>query len=101
MANLNCYTHELICEDTILFKDDTKYQEVITKYFEEVYKIKTVIGENNSTLIAVRGRRHLYGYLVDEGGFYDLFNQVYYDENSNVFKNGTIYKCSYKKKILN
>ena len=95
------FTHELISYDTKYFEDNTKFQDVINNYFEEIYDIKLDNYTFGKTMIMVKGKMHLYGFLVQDGGFFDVYNNVYYDEDSPFLKNATITRCENKKRILN
>lgn len=95
------FTHELICEETRFFEDVNNFQDIISIYFEEIYDIQLVNSANSKKMIMVRGKLHLFGFLVSDGGFFDAYNGVYYDENSPLFKRANIYKIDYKKRIIN
>jgi len=40
--------------------------------------------------IRVHGKVHLYGFKVEDGGFFDIINNEYYDERNKLIKNGEI-----------
>lgn len=90
MDNLN-YTHELVLSLKKVYPMNVlEIGNVINHDFEEIDNIRIINLGDGIKLLEVSGKVHLYGYKVENGGFFDLINSVYYNENSNIFKNGLI-----------
>lgn len=82
------YTHELSSNVTIYFdKEDPELKKHIRETFETVDFIENLIEENK---LKVDGVIHLYGYKVENGGFFDLKNLVYYSSEHEFVKNAQI-----------
>ena len=90
------YTHELFTIDTkIYFSNEENYINKINNYFEELYDVNHVFIDDpvNGEIISairVRGKVHLYGFKVENGGFFDILGNKYYNENDAFFKRSVI-----------
>lgn len=91
----NDFTHELFYIDSQYYFDTEDYVAKIKNHFEEIYSIDNVLIAKTSSpyegaimrSIKVRGMVHLYGFKVENGGFFDSVNGIYYDESYPFFKN--------------
>lgn len=87
------YTHELKYYGSKIYKGDKR----IKHEFENIDTVEPVIWTNGKKYIKVTGTLHLYGYKVENGGFFDIINVKYYPEYHDYVKNGEISeaRCNY------
>lgn len=85
------YTHELLFKGSKVYDQSVlEEKNVINSEFERIDRLNPINFSNGIKLLEVEGLMHLYGFKVENGGFYDLINGQYYPENSEVYKNGKI-----------
>ena len=85
------YTHELTINTTKIYeKGVLSIGGVINSEFERLDTIKPLNSTTGQKFIEVSGLMHLYGYKVENGGFFDLKNLKYYPEFSRIVQEGTI-----------
>ena len=83
-------THQMVIKDSqmILITDLKRIVENLKRY-ENIEKIEldTINGRKYINLV---GQRTMYGYKVEDGGFYDVINDIYYNpymlENTEIIK---------------
>lgn len=94
MAKEIVYTHELISSDTRIFdRNDSELKKHISETFETIDFIENLLEEKK---LKVDGVIHLYGYKVENGGFFDLINLVYYSNEHEFVKNAQIIEVNSK-----
>ncbi len=91
------YTHELISYNEKTYIIGQRHiRKRIKRDFEKVDSIELSKLSDGSWALRVKGPVHLYGYKVEDGGFYDLMHTRYYPEYYEFVKNGEIINCSGK-----
>ena len=91
----NQYTHELIIKTRKIYGMEVLEQRnVINREFERIDAVKVIHISKDIKFLQVDGIMHLYGFKVEDGGFYDAMNNNYYPENDINLLNGTINKLS-------
>lgn len=76
-------THEMIIEDykKIYFAEALNAGNIVNKDFIQIDNVELLKGNRiNIKFVEVTGTIHFYGYKVENGGFYDIINNEYYDE---------------------
>ncbi len=88
------YTHELISynQKTYII-GQRNIKKRIQRDFERIDNIFNVTLPDGSKALIVNGTVHLYGYKVENGGFYDLLHTRYYPEYYEFVKNAEIIEC--------
>ncbi len=90
------FTHELLAEDVKYYMKEEDYVSKIKSYFEEIYDINNVFLDEAVAFssiipsIRVHGLVHLYGFKVEDGGFFDVVNGRYYSNDEKIVKKGKI-----------
>ena len=85
------YTHELTINTTKIYeKGVLSIGGVINSEFERLDSVKPLSSTNGQKFVEVTGLMHLYGYKVENGGFFDLLNLKYYPEYSKMVQEGNI-----------
>lgn len=82
-------THELEGKDVRYYS----IGKVISSHiFDDFIKVENVSIEKwvSRRMIRVEGIVRLYGYKVEDGGFFDLINLKYYDKNSILLEDAKI-----------
>lgn len=72
-------THKMVIKDTQMFLvTDLKRIVENLKRYENIEKIEldTI---NGHKYIVLTGRRTMYGYKVEDGGFFDVINDIYHN----------------------
>ncbi len=88
------YTHELISYNQKMYiKGQKNIKKRIQRDFERIDNIYNVTLSDGSKALIVNGTVHLYGYKVENGGFYDLLHTRYYPEYYEFVKNAEIIEC--------
>ena len=62
--------------------------------FIEISNMSVEKWASGRKILKVEGTVRLYGYKVEEGGFFDLLNLKYYDKNSLILENAQIRSIS-------
>ena len=73
-----CITHEMVVKDSELYllTDLKRIVDKLKSYIKiEEIKVETI---NNKPYLSLYGIRKIYGYKVEDGGFYDFFDNRYY-----------------------
>lgn len=85
------YTHELTIYTTKIYeKGVLSIGGAINAEFERLDSVKPLSSTNGQKFVEVTGLMHLYGYKVENGGFFDLLNLKYYPEYSKTVQEGNI-----------
>ena len=98
-------THEMILKDTHLYLiTDLKGIVENLKRYKNIERVETLkIG--STIYLKLRGTRTMYGYKVEDGGFYDIINDLYYNpyqmESAEIINISRIDDCVIKKKESN
>ena len=88
------YTHELISyNEKMYIIGEKNIRKRIKRDFASVDSIELTKLSDGSRALIVRGPVHLYGYKVENGGFYDLMHTRYYPEYYEFVKNADIKEC--------
>ncbi len=95
MENSLVYTHELIANQTKIYEEDDL---AFIRDFEKINSYSLTKCEGKK-MLEVKGRVHLYGFKVENGGFFDVINMKYYSEFSELFKNATIIESTKSNEI--
>lgn len=99
MENSLVYTHELIANQTKIYeKSVLAIENRINADFEKIDSVSLTKWANGQKMLEVKGKVHLYGFKVENGGFFDVINMKYYSEFSELFKNATIIESVNKNK---
>ncbi len=85
------YTHEMFVKTKKLYtKDVLGQRNVINREFEHIDDVSLVTLDKGIQFVQVEGTLHLYGFQVENGGFYDVINGVYYPQTCLYYINGTV-----------
>jgi len=84
-------THELMGEDVryygVSIKNNLKSK---LSDFIEINNMSVEKWASGRKMLRVEGTVRLYGYKVEDGGFFDLLNLKYYDKSSSLVQNSQI-----------
>ncbi len=93
------FTHELKSNVIRIYsKKERKVMRRILSEFENIHKMEIIYCKTDNPAIKVEGTMHLYGYKLENGGFFDVVNYKYYNKESDLVRNGTINEC--KKNLI-
>ncbi len=94
-------THELIGkavrsyeltkkDDESYFKEEKRLTKKMIQEFKNIDSISFSYPNAKNPSIIVEGTIHLYGYKLEDGGFFDMLNFEYYSGESTLVKTATI-----------